>query len=74
MSKRLFEEQQEEDYIQDLIYSQQAEYDRKREYLEEFGRGHFVKRPFSHKNKFRNRRNKPKFAEKLYYPHQNLPF
>lgn len=74
MSKKLFEEQQEEEYIQDSIYTQQAEYEKEMQLYEEFGRGHFGKRIFLEKNKHRNSINNRKFAKKLYYPHQTLPF
>jgi hypothetical protein len=71
MSKKLFEEQQEEDYLQDLIFLQEAQYDTEREII-----GNEIpayKRLFHH-NKFGDRRNKPKFVNKLYYPHNKLPF
>lgn len=62
-----------EDNIQDLLYLQAAEYDRERGLLREFSQPLKIgKRVFSHKIKFKNRRNHHRFAKR--HPNDALPF
>lgn len=71
MEKKLLDEQQQEEYIEDLLYLQQAEYDRERELLNIFTPNIDRKRLFSHKIRFKNRRNSHRFARRR---QQTLPF
>lgn len=71
-TKQIFDEMTEEDYIQDMIFLQEAEYDREREILQ-----HEIpvyKRIFSRNIRHKNRINKPIFTNKIFYPYNYLPF
>lgn len=73
MSRRLYEEQQEEDYIQDMIDFQESQMDKEREIFNTYT-GRPLKHIFSHKLHFKNRRNHHRFAKKHPIFNTKLPF